>query len=87
VPVGNLEGWIDPNTDEGAPRGITYPYAQVGQRVTFCAEKTPKSGVVHLRYYARVVTAGTYTWEPTVVESRTKTGRAALTKASVVTIR
>ena len=87
VPVGNLEGWVDPNTDEGAPRGITYPYAQIGQRVSFCAEKTPKSGVVHLRYFARVVTAGTYTWEPTIVESRSQAGRAALTKASLVTIR
>jgi hypothetical protein len=87
VPVGSLEGWVDPRTDEGAPAGITYPYAQVGQRVTFCAERTPKSGVVHLRYYARVVTTGTYTWEPTIVESRAAAGRAALTKASVVTIR
>ncbi len=66
---------------------MTYPYAQIGQRVTFCAEKTPKTGVIHLRYYARVVTAGTYAWEPTIVESRSATGRAALTKASVVTIR
>ena len=87
VPVGNLEGWVDPNTDEGGPTGITYPYAQTGQRVTFCAEKTPKSGVVHLRYFARVVTAGTYAWEPTIVESRAAAGRAALTKASVITIR
>ena len=87
VPVGNLQGWIDENTDEGTPTGITYPYAQVGQRVTFCAEKTPKSGVVHLRYFARVVTAGAYAWEPTIVESRAAAGRAALTKASVITIR
>jgi hypothetical protein len=87
VAVGNLEGWFRANDDELASKDAVYPFAQVGQRVQFCAEKGPKSGDVHLRYFARVVTGGTYTWEPAIVESRTKTGRAAITKATVVTIR
>jgi hypothetical protein len=87
VAVGNLQGWLDPEGEPTAPRNVDYPYSQIGQRVSFCADKATNHGVVHLRYFARVVTAGTYTWEPAVVESRTKTGRAALTKATVVTIR
>jgi uncharacterized protein YfaS (alpha-2-macroglobulin family) len=61
--------------------------SQVGQRISFCAEKRPKTGDVRLRYFARVVTAGTYTWEPAVAESRSRAGRAAVTKAAVITIR
>lgn len=87
VPVGHLRGWGDPDEERPAPKGVEFPYAQVGQRVSFCADRATNKGVVHLRYVARVVTAGTYTWEPTVVESRTATGRAALTPATVVTIR
>ena len=87
VAVGNLQGWLDPEDERTAPTNVAYPYSQVGQRVSFCADKETNHGVVHLRYFARVVTAGTYAWEPAVVELRTKTGRAALTKATVVTIR
>ena len=87
VPVGNLEGWGDPEAEDQARRDATYPYAQIGQRISFCAEKSKRNSVIHLRYFARVVTSGTYTWEPAIVESRASTGHAALTKASVVTIR
>ena len=87
VPVGHLEGWVDPNQEEVVRRTVDYPFAQVGQRVSFCAERTAKSRVAHLRYFARVVTTGTYAWEPAIAESRTKAGRAALTGATVVRIR
>jgi len=87
VPAGNLEGWGDPEAEDQARRDATYPYAQIGQRISFCAEKSKRNSVIHLRYFARVVTSGTYTWEPAIVESRASTGHAALTKASVVTIR
>jgi hypothetical protein len=87
VPVGNLQGWVDPNDDRPALAEVDYPYAQIGQRVSFCADKGTNKGVVHLRYFARVVTSGTYSWEPAVVASRTSNNRAALTKATVVTIR
>ena len=87
VAVGNLQGWVGADGETGPPTDADYPYAQVGQRVSFCADKGTDHGVAHLRYFARVVTTGTYAWEPAMVESRTKTGRAALTKATVVTIR
>ena len=87
VPVGHLEGWVAPDDQGQAPEDVTFPYAQVGQRISFCADRTKDKAVVNLRYVARVVTAGTYAWEPAIVESRTATGRAALTAATVVTIR
>jgi len=87
VPVGHLQGWVDANDEGQAPIDVAFPYLQVGQRVSFCADRSTNKGVVHLRYVARVVTAGTYAWEPAIVESRTVTGRAALTPATVVTIR
>jgi hypothetical protein len=89
VAVGNLQGWLDEGGESSGAANVTYPYAQVGQVVSFCADRgTRKAGaVLHLRYFARVVTSGTYTWEPSVVSSRTGTNRAALTKATVVTIR
>jgi hypothetical protein len=89
VPVGSLRAWIDPDADQTAASDATYPYAQMGQRVFFCAEWVPAtpSGNVRLRYVARVVTAGTYTWEPAVVESRTGANRAALTAPTIVAIR
>ena len=40
-----------------------------------------------LRYYARVVTPGTYAWEPAVAESRSQDGRASLTPARKIVIR
>ena len=87
VAVGTLEGWINPDEDEVAAKDAVYPFAQFGQHAEFCAEKGAKSGPIHLRYFARVVTGGTYTWEPAMAESRTKTGRAAITKATGITIR
>ena len=87
VPVGNLQGWVDPDDDRPAPKGVQYPFAQVGQRVSFCASRGKGPTVVRLRYFARVVTGGTYTWEPAVVESRSRTDRAALTTTKDVTIR
>ena len=87
VAVGNLQGWVDPNAETPVVTDVDYPYAQSGQRVSFCADKGTNKGVVHLRYFARVVTSGTYRWEPAVVASRSSSARAALTKATVVTIR
>ena len=88
VAVGTLEGSINPDEDEVAAKDAVYPFAEFGQRAEFCAEKDAKLGrPIHLRYFARVVTGGTYTWEPAMAESRTKTGRAAITKATGITIR
>ena len=53
VPVGNLQGWVDPNDDRPAPKGVQYPFAQVGQRVSFFASRGKGQTVVRLRYFAR----------------------------------
>jgi len=87
VAVGSLESFVAANQDEDQARNVTYPLSQVGQRISFCAEKRPKTGDVRLRYFARVVTAGTYIWEPAAAESRSRAGRAAVTKTGVITIR
>jgi hypothetical protein len=86
TPVGLLRGWVDPETDEPST-GRVYPDSQVAQRVVFCAEATPKVRTQRLRYVARVITVGTYRWEPAVVESRTDPDRAALVPRTNVRIR
>jgi uncharacterized protein YfaS (alpha-2-macroglobulin family) len=88
VPVGSLAAWINANGDEPAQSaGITMPYSQTGQRVFFCAERYAKTGKADLRYYARVVTPGTFVWEPAVLESKTGSNRAALTPEVKISIR
>ncbi len=87
VPVGNLQGWVDPTRMKARRRASPTRTRRSASGSRFCAEKTPKSHVVHLRYFARVVTSGTYAWEPTDRRVAGQAGRAALTKASVVTIR
>ena len=49
--------------------GITWPARVSGQEVVFCASKDPSSGdTVHLRYMGRVVSQGTFTWEPAIMQ-------------------
>ena len=86
VPVGVLRGLVDQETGE-VLSDISYPEEQSGQRVVFCAEFDPARPTVRLRYVARVITIGTYTWEPTVAESRTSANRAATVPADEITIR
>ena len=87
APVGSLESWIDPDSEQPPEPGVVMPYDQTGQRVSFCAEPTPTQRILFLRYYARVVTPGTYAWEPAIAESQSQEGRAALTAPSTITIR
>jgi len=87
APVGSLASWIDPDSEQPPEPGVVMPYDQTGQRVSFCAEPTPTQRILFLRYYARVVTPGTYAWEPAIAESQSQEGRAALTAPSTITIR
>ena len=88
IPMGPMESWYAEEIEDDSPRiDVTTPYAVVGQRVMFCAEPTRQDRSVRLRYYARVITPGTYRWEPAVVESRTSPDRAALTRETTVAIR
>jgi hypothetical protein len=91
TPVGLEARWID--SEDGRPaltdsnqEDVFLPYAQSGPRVLFCAEPGLQR-VVHLRYIARVVTPGTYAWEPAIAESRSQEGHAALTAAGQIVIR
>ena len=86
VAVGDTESVAYENGEE-LPAGITIPFDQTGQRVSFCADNQTNDHVAALRYVARVITPGTYTWEPAVVESRTSANHAALTGSGTVTIR
>ena len=88
TPVGSLATWVEPDAE--APVEVdpaVMPYDQSGPRVFFCAEPTAGHRTVKLRYYARVVTPGTYAWEPAVAESRSQDGQAALTAAGEIVIR
>ncbi len=92
MPIGSLAAWIDSDSGGPAlPAGVTLPYAMTGQRVSFCAEPpslaASTTGSVALRYYARVVTPGTYVWEPAIVESKTGPNWAAHTPQVEVSIR
>ena len=52
-----------------ADRGSSDPWRIDGQRVDFCVTVDPKHPTHTLRYIARVVTPGTYAWEPAVIQS------------------
>jgi uncharacterized protein YfaS (alpha-2-macroglobulin family) len=87
TPVGSLETWLDPNSETLPDPAVVMPYDQSASRVFFCVNPTPTQRVLYLRYYARVITPGTYAWEPAIAESRSQEGRAALTPATTITIR
>jgi hypothetical protein len=87
IPVGVMRGGaVDQETGEPIA-DVQYPDEQAGQRVVFCAEPSSTSRTVRLRYVARVITVGTYAWEPTIVESRSGPDRAAIVPAREITIR
>ncbi len=88
--VGILADWPGARDEDEAPSppaGVTSPYEQAGQRVSFCAEPTTKRRTVDLRYYTRVVTPGTYRWEPAIVQASGASDRASLTSGRTVTVR
>ena len=66
--------------------GYSSPYDQSGSLVFFCAEPQPRMPTILLRYFARVVTPGTYAWEPAIAPSRSQAGQAALTASGTLTI-
>ena len=65
APLAAPPAWeaVDVSRDTEGPWRIT------GQRVDFCVTLDPKVSVHHLRYVARVVNPGTYSWEPAVLQS------------------
>jgi hypothetical protein len=88
TPVGGEPHWFNPDYEEPVPDdGIVLPYDQSGSRVFFCVEPTSTRRAFTLRYVARVVTPGTYAWEPAIAQSGTDEDIANLTPASTITIR
>jgi len=82
APLANVHGWAD---DESS-RPSAWPYEVAGQRVSWCLD--PALGRDHvLTYSARVVSAGTFTWEPAVVQSVAAPDAGAATPPVTYTIR
>jgi hypothetical protein len=82
APIAARRSWRD--RDEP---GVILPWRIDGQRVTFCVERDADRPVQTLRYAARVVTPGTYTWEPTVVQSSEAPGVMELGEATSIELR
>jgi hypothetical protein len=59
--------WPGIDSDEASESWVLQPDSIVGQRVVFCV---PAEGgrLYHLRYRARIITAGTYVWEPALMQ-------------------
>ncbi len=67
------------------PSGLA-PFGDSGQRVTFCLQPDG-SRVATVTYRARVVTPGTYTWEPAILQSDRAPESLALTPPTQIEIR
>ncbi len=63
---------------------VVDPYAIDGQLVSFCVAP---DGPARARYFARVVTPGTYAWEPAVIDSGVRELGSAQSAAGTVVIR
>ena len=84
APLGDPTGW-DAGDEEGNVLGYERPWRVDGQRVDFCV--TPDRNRVHqLHYAARVVTPGSYRWEPAVIQSSIIRDRGATLPAQNVVI-
>jgi hypothetical protein len=71
-------------TDE---KGITWPTSVIGQEVRFCAGNDPSTGrPTRLRYLARVVNEGAFTWEPAIIQLPSAPEMLASTLTSTVRI-
>lgn len=81
APVVTAGTWYDEEEDSS---GIG-PYEVVGQRVSWCA--SPKYPGRTYAYSARVVSPGTYRWEPAVVQSQLAPTIGASTPSTTYVIR
>lgn len=73
--------------DQGEPVWTgTSPDTVDGQRVEFCVSRVGKTSTFTLRYVARVVTPGTYLWEPAVLQSTVVPDEGVVGVPTTVTI-
>ncbi len=83
APIVSQGSWdVDPAV---APTWLS-PSRIVGQRVEFCVSLDSRNPVQALRYVARVVTPGTYRWEPAVLQSQVVPTEGIALPASTVMI-
>ncbi len=67
--------------------GLTWPSSVVGQEVRFCASNDARTGrMAQMRYAARVVNGGTFTWEPATMQLASAPELLALTPGGAATI-
>lgn len=74
-----LYGW-------GGDPQLIAPYEVEGQRVSWCVGRDPAHPTLRLGYSARVVTPGTYRWEPAVIQSLAAAELGASTEVRTYTI-
>jgi hypothetical protein len=84
--VRDTAGWPRGRRDRTTDPDVIEPLAIDGQRVTFCVYRDERRPVQTLRYEARLVTPGTYAWEPTVVQSTEAPELRRLTAGSTVVL-
>ncbi len=82
APLAWAPGWDGPSNGEGA---VWYPWAVDGQRISWCIDPLQSRRPV-LTYSARVVSPGTFRWEPAIVQMVTapEIGAATATTSYVI---
>ena len=86
APISPYRGYDDEDEYEEGGSGTQGPDRVDGQRVEFTVWRDPDRGTPMLRYVARVVTPGTYAWEPAVIQSTVAPGQGLVLPAGTVTI-
>ena len=85
-PVARTGAWPgEDDEDEALPANVNWPYLASGQEVSWCASPEDQSHTYV--YSARVVSPGTYRWEPAVLQFEIDPRIGASTPATLFTIR
>jgi hypothetical protein len=67
--------------------GVIWPSSVIGQAVTFCASNDARTAhTARMRYMARIVNTGTFTWEPAIMQLAGAPEMLALATAGTTTI-
>lgn len=85
APVVATAGWVDEEEDDENARIANAPYVVEGQLVSWCTSPGDPSHT--FKYSARVVSPGTYRWEPAVIQSVTAPSLGNATAEGSFTVR
>ena len=87
APVNSVGRQEEAEEEDGSPAVVSEgPWRVIGQRVDFCVGPDPRRPVHTLRYLARVVTSGSYAWEPAVLQSSLAPEQGVIVPATEVTV-